>query len=636
MRIALYRCFCGNLGFAGKPGSGLFCTVHGQGFHALAYGARFQFGDGGSLVDQLADVFRYGHHFENADTSLVAASAASQAVRVLAVALGTNLADESLCHDKIHRRGDEERLDAHVDKAYDGGGGVVRVERAEDQVARECGAYGQFRGFAVADFAHHDHVGVLSEQRAQGRGEGEVNLGIDRRLRDAVQLVFDRLFDRGNVELGAADHLQQGVERSRLTATRGAGNQEHPVRLVDFLFAQANLRGGHAQGIETVDNLALVEKTQYEFLSVVGREGRYADVHVLAAVVEMDAAVLRAPLFCDIHARHDLEARKHLRDGTQRQLARDFQHAVLAETHQEGFFARLEMDVGNSGVHRLGNDVVHEPDGGGAGLFVCGVCPVGGHRPFGEGPDPLYNLVFVRLYGLDVGPGGNLQVVDQVKVVDIGQGDRERLGLFVVVDGHRRKTLHEFLRQEPQGGLRGRCFELEGHGGGLLCGIRLGSVDRDEADGDGPQDDLQRGVRVCDDVDGVLGKIAALGDDNLVHVAFFAREYDRTAGVGLERLGGLDLVCEFHFCTFDGLSGSGVGNNDRIAYRNTGIGIVVLETGGKEERQGRKDKNKANAVHLFIMITLLDLGANIHFCGVGRQRRLLRRGKIYVVYDFLQ
>ena len=180
----------------------------------------------------------------------------------------------------------------------------------------------------------------------------------------------------------------------------------------------------------------------------------------------------------------------------------------------------------------------------------------------------MYNLVFVRLYGLDVGPGGNLQVVDQVKVVDIGQGDRERLGLFVVVDGHRRKTLHEFLRQEPQGGLRGRCFELEGHGGGLLCGICLGRVYRDKAHGDGPQDDLQRSVGVGDDVDGVFGIIAALGDDNLVHIAFFAREYDRTAGVGLERLGCLDFVCQFHFRTFDRLPGSRIGDNDRIADRN--------------------------------------------------------------------
>lgn len=123
-------------------------------------------------MDQLADVFRHGHHFENADTSLVAAPAAGQAVRVLAVALGTNLADESLGHDEVYRRCDEERLDAHVDKAYDGGGGVVRVERAEDQVTREGRSYGQFRGFAVADFANHDHVGILSEQGAQGCGEG--------------------------------------------------------------------------------------------------------------------------------------------------------------------------------------------------------------------------------------------------------------------------------------------------------------------------------------------------------------------------------------------------------------------------------------------------------------------------------
>lgn len=86
---------------------------------------------------------------------------------------------------------------------------------------------------------------------------------------------------------------------------------------MDFAVAQVNLCLGHAQGIKTVDNLPLVQEAQHHLLPVVGGQGRYADVYVLTAVVKMDAAVLRAALFGDVHARHNLEARDYLGNGTQ-------------------------------------------------------------------------------------------------------------------------------------------------------------------------------------------------------------------------------------------------------------------------------------------------------------------------------
>jgi hypothetical protein len=53
------------------------------------------------------------------------------------------------------------------------------VQRAEDQVAGERRADGDFGGLLVADFADHDDVGVLAQDVAQGRGEGEPDLGLD-------------------------------------------------------------------------------------------------------------------------------------------------------------------------------------------------------------------------------------------------------------------------------------------------------------------------------------------------------------------------------------------------------------------------------------------------------------------------
>ena len=50
-------------------------------------------------------------------------------------------------------------------------------------------------GFEIADFADHDDVGVLPQDRAQKAGEIEPDLRLYLDLVDAGQLILDRIFD---------------------------------------------------------------------------------------------------------------------------------------------------------------------------------------------------------------------------------------------------------------------------------------------------------------------------------------------------------------------------------------------------------------------------------------------------------
>src|SRR5450759_1748153 len=54
----------------------------------------------------------------------------------------------------------------------------------------------------IADFADHDDVRVLPQNRAQCFGKRHVDARIDLSLADAVQLVFDRIFDRQDIGAG--------------------------------------------------------------------------------------------------------------------------------------------------------------------------------------------------------------------------------------------------------------------------------------------------------------------------------------------------------------------------------------------------------------------------------------------------
>ena len=110
----------------------------------------------------------------------------------LRLALGADFSDQALGDDAFNGRGDEERLQAQVQQSGDRAGGVVGVQGAEHQVARQGRLHGDFGCLLVADFADQDHVGILTQHRTQDAGESQLDIRLDLALDDAVDVVLDR------------------------------------------------------------------------------------------------------------------------------------------------------------------------------------------------------------------------------------------------------------------------------------------------------------------------------------------------------------------------------------------------------------------------------------------------------------
>ena len=89
--------------------------------------------------------------------------------------------------------------------------------RGEHQVSGKRGVDGDLRGFGVADFAHHDLVGIVTQNRTQAAGKGQALLFVDRNLRNADDLVFDRVFNGDQLVFVALDLVQRGVQRGGFT-----------------------------------------------------------------------------------------------------------------------------------------------------------------------------------------------------------------------------------------------------------------------------------------------------------------------------------------------------------------------------------------------------------------------------------
>ena len=81
-------------------------------------------------------------------------------------ALVAGLAHEALGEQAHERRGDEERLDPHVDEPRDAAGGVVRMDSREHEVTGERRGDRDLGRLAVADLADHDDVGIVAQERA--------------------------------------------------------------------------------------------------------------------------------------------------------------------------------------------------------------------------------------------------------------------------------------------------------------------------------------------------------------------------------------------------------------------------------------------------------------------------------------
>ena len=103
------------------------------------------------------------------------------------------------------------------------------MQRAEQLLAGQGGANRHRRGFRVADFPDHQRIRVLPQNRAQSGGERQADFRINFDLRDAGQLIFNRIFNRNQAFGQNIDFVQCGVQRRGFAAADRPGHENHAV-----------------------------------------------------------------------------------------------------------------------------------------------------------------------------------------------------------------------------------------------------------------------------------------------------------------------------------------------------------------------------------------------------------------------
>ena len=275
--------------------------------------------------------------------------------------MGAHAACQPLGHGSAQRRGDLGAVDAEIGKPRHRADGIVGVQRGQHEVTGEARLHRHLRRLQVPDLTHENHVGVLSQDRAQRRGEGHVSLRLDLDLSQPLQFVFHRVFDRHDVDLARGELGERRVEQGRLAGAGWTGDHHDAVAEPEQPTEPGELRRGHAEVLEPPRALG-IEEADHGLLRLACRHGGDAQVERAARDLNTRPPVLRSQPVGDVQLAHDLDARDDSVQGRERELHEGPQHPVHAEPHRAALAPGLEVDVARPLAHRVMEDEVCELD----------------------------------------------------------------------------------------------------------------------------------------------------------------------------------------------------------------------------------------------------------------------------------
>ena len=206
--------------------------------------------------DHLADVFVGVHPFKNPvateKAGVTAFAAANRAIIVTLAGIprlalkACAVSERSSCLQWVHRtRTRRCASTASSDEATRYGstpmstrrvnapGASLVCKRRKHEVAGQRRLHGDLGRLLVADFADENDVGIVTQNRTQAAGKGQARFFRNLDLVDALELIFDGVFDGDDFAQGIIDFIQRGVQRRGFAATGRARDQDDSVRQLE-------------------------------------------------------------------------------------------------------------------------------------------------------------------------------------------------------------------------------------------------------------------------------------------------------------------------------------------------------------------------------------------------------------------
>src|SRR3989344_3744593 len=122
-------------------------------------------------------------------------------------------------------------------------------------------------------------------------------------------MIFDRVLYRDDLYVRRVYLLEEGVERGRLSGTRGSGRKQHPVRAFYLRFKPRREFWVDAEILERYIHASRIEDAHDERFAVVSRYQGNADLYLVFPKHDTEAPVLRTVFHVQFQAREYFDAR---------------------------------------------------------------------------------------------------------------------------------------------------------------------------------------------------------------------------------------------------------------------------------------------------------------------------------------
>src|SRR5580765_3576643 len=208
----------------------------------------------------------------------------------------------------------------------------------------------------------------MTEDGAEAAGESQTLFFVDRYLRNAVQLILDRVFNGDDLIFLVANFIESSIQSCCFSRTGGPGHQDHAVRFGNITPKLSQVFRVEPDDVqvevfERFIDLLFVEDTNDGVFAVNRRHDGNTKVYVTSFVTHAEAPILRHAPLGNIEFRHDLDARDQSLVISEIDWI-DFlvQRSVDAVLDLNFGVAGFDVNVGCARLHRVINDRVDQLD----------------------------------------------------------------------------------------------------------------------------------------------------------------------------------------------------------------------------------------------------------------------------------
>ena len=194
-------------------------------------------------------------------------------------------------------------------------------------------------------------------------GEGHSDLGIDLRLADSVDRIFDRILDGQDVAAAVVEMLQRGVERGRLARSGRPGDEDDAVGLGQRLAQDVvgrRRRGRAPRGSSPAASLSRIRSTTRSPARLGSVETRTSSILPPSVrPIRPSCGTRRSAMSSRAMTLIRLTTTGATCAGMRRRFAK---HAVDPHADDQAALIGLDMDVADPAADGFGEDAVDQPD----------------------------------------------------------------------------------------------------------------------------------------------------------------------------------------------------------------------------------------------------------------------------------